>query len=112
MALLATQSITRSGPTPTYAAVSSADTFLPGARVFIHVKNTNAATRTCTIVSAPSVLGLAIADVIVTVPATTGDKMIGPVPAEYFADPADGFADITWDATSNVTIAVLDLSQP
>lgn len=111
MAALATQSITRTGPTPTYGAVASADTFTPGKNTFIHVKNTNAAARICTIVSTSTLLGMAVADIVVTVPATTGDKMIGPFPHEHFAN-SSGVVDITWDAITNVTIAVLDLSQP
>ena len=54
-------------------------------------------------------IGLAVADVVVTVPATTGDKLIGPFPYEHFAD-ATGQCALTYSAATNVTIAVLDLS--
>ena len=112
MAAQATQSIIRTGITPTYAAANAGgDTFTPGARTFLHVKNTNAATRDITVVSSSTTIGLAVADVTVTIPATTGDKIIGPFPYEHFAD-ATGQAAVTWSSATNVTIAVLDLSAP
>lgn len=112
MALQATQSIIRTGITPSYAAANAGgDTFAPGKNTFLHVKNTNAATRDITVVSTSTAIGLAVADVTVTIPATTGDKLIGPFPYEHFAD-ANGVCAITWSAATNVTIAVLDLSSP
>ena len=80
MALFATQEINY-GTTPSYAAVNASDTFVPDQFTFLHVKNTNAATRVITVVTTSTgVGGQAVADVAVTIAATTGDEMIGPFP--------------------------------
>jgi hypothetical protein len=47
----------------------------------------------------------------VSVPATTGDRMIGPFPAHSFADPTDGLADITYSSATSVTVAVFKLQE-
>lgn len=112
MATLTTQEITRAGVQVTYAACDVAgDSFTPSKDTFIHVKNTNAATRTVTIASTSTTIGLAVADPAVIVAATTGDNMIGPFPSEHFAQ-TDGLADITYSAVTNLSIAVFRLSQP
>jgi len=46
------------------------------------------------------------------IPVTTGtSKMIGPFPADLFADPADGLADITYSGVTSVTVGIFDLAQ-
>lgn len=113
MALLATQVITRAGLTPAYTGVAASDTFVPDAQTFLHVKNAGGTQDIVTI----SVLGgdppgLVIADVSVTVPITTGDKMIGPLPAQFFADPTTGLGTAAHSFTTSVTSGVFKLGQP
>ncbi len=48
----------------------------------------------------------------VSVPATTGDRMIGPLPAEHFADPSDGLAAITYSGVTSVTVAAVQVTKP
>jgi hypothetical protein len=43
----------------------------------------------------------------VQVGATTGDVMVGPIPDAYID--SDGYAHITWDAVSGVTVAAIRL---
>jgi hypothetical protein len=43
-----------------------------------------------------------------TLGATTGDVMIGPLPAQRFMG-SDGFGDLSYDAVTNLTIAVVRL---
>ena len=114
MATLTTQSISRTGVQVTYAACAGGgDSFTPGADVFLHVKNTNAATRTVTITAPRDVMGaVAMGDPAVVVAATTGDNMIGPFPADIFGDPTDGLADITYSAVTNLSIAVFQVTKP
>lgn len=113
MALLAAQEILLAGTTPSYTAVNASDTFAPGPDIFLHVKNTNAATRDVGIATTKTgVGGLAIADAGGTIPATTGDKMYGPFPANHFADASTGLATVTYTATAGVTAALLKLSTP
>jgi hypothetical protein len=108
MALLAQQVIARSGLTPTYSAAAASTTVTCGDRSFLHVKNTNGSSMTVTIAATAQVDGQAVADLVVTVPATTGDKMIGPISNRLFASTSDGVsASITYSSTTSVTVANL-----
>ncbi|MFE9949289.1 hypothetical protein ACFYRJ_17360 [Streptomyces sp. NPDC005531] len=108
MALLAQQVIARSGLTPTYSAAAASTTVTCGDRSFLHVKNANGSSMTVTLTATAQVDGQAVADLVVTVPATTGDKMIGPISNKLFASLVDGVsASITYSATTSVTVANL-----
>jgi len=112
VAALTTQNISRAGVTPSYTAVSGSDTFTPGSQVFLHVKNAGGSPDSCVI----SVLqgdppGLTIADITVSV--TNGqERMIGPFPSQFFADPVTGAATVTHGFTTSVTAGVFNLTQP
>lgn len=113
MALLATQTPGAAGVIPNYTAASATDTFVPDDRTFIHVLNTNAATRTVTIapVTGKTSHGQAISGMTSgTIAATTGTMILGPFPADQYADASTGFATITPSATANVTYAVVRLA--
>lgn len=113
MALLATQAVTRAGVAPAYAAVSASDTFTPDADTYLQVKNANAGACTVTIVTPRTdQVGNPVADNVVSVPATTGDRMIGPFPAEFYADPITGLATVTFSPTASVTVGAFKLVQP
>jgi len=116
MATLTTQPITRGGPTPTYAAVAGGgDACEVGDDVFLHFKNTNAATYTVTLTiaaTASAYPNVTYTNPAVTIPATTGDKMIGPV-SNLFRDPTTGQCLITYTGTTtNGTVACLKLQAP
>lgn len=112
MTLLATQNISRSGVTPAYTAVAASDTFTPDAQSFIHVKNGGGSPDVCAIVvAAGDPPGLTIADVSVSV--TNGqERMIGPFPGNYFADPTTGLATVTHSFQTSVTSGIFKLGQP
>jgi hypothetical protein len=111
MALLTTQEIGYAGTLPTLSAVNASDTFVPDDRTFLWVKNTNGATRDITVTSTQTgVGGLAVADVIVTIGATTGEEMIGPFPYDKFA--SSGVATVTYSAATGVTAAVVRVPVP
>lgn len=112
MAALTTQNISRTGLANTYTAVAASDTFVPDSQTFVHVKNGGGSSDTVAIVvSAGDPPGLTIADLSVAV-ANGTEKMIGPFPANYFADPTTGLCTITHTFTTSVTVAVLKLGQP
>jgi hypothetical protein len=96
MALLTPQQIAVTGTAPSYAAVSSSDTISPDANdnLFLHVKNAGGSPDT-----------VAIADISISVPATTGDRMIA-VPAAAM-DPVTGLINVTHSFTTSVTQALL-----
>ncbi len=117
--VLTLQQISRTGLDVTYAAGDQANGHSfdnTGQNVFLHVKNTNAATRDVTITTPNSVDGLAIGNLVVTVPATPGDTMIGPFPAALYdtidtdptpdIDPAI-FVDLESDV--GITLAAIKL---
>jgi hypothetical protein len=112
MTLLATQNIARTGVTPAYTAVTATDTFTPGANVFLHVKNAGASPDVCVVaVLAGDPPGLVIADNSVSV-TNAQERMIGPFPAQFFADPVTGLATVTHGFTTSVTSGVFNLTQP
>lgn len=114
MATLAKQQIVLTGLTPVYSAVNGGgDKAVPADGSFLHFKNTNAATFTVNVDDPTSVAPVGAqafnADLSVIIPATNGDKMIGPIGAR-FASPADGLAAITYTGTTtNGTVASLQV---
>jgi hypothetical protein len=114
MAALATQVMTPQGLAPSYAsAAGGGDTFVPDKDTFLHVKNTGGSPQTVTVaVPGNERYGVATSDVTCSVPATTGDRMIGPFPAEIFADQAlSGSAGISYTGVTGVTIAVVKANE-
>ena len=111
MALLATQATAVAGVIPAYTAASATDTFVPDDRTFVHVLNTNAATRTVSVAPAANAKlahGIAVpAMTSGTIAATTGTMVLGPFPADQYADSATGFATLTPSATAGITYAVV-----
>lgn len=112
MALLATQSPTPSGGlVPIYSNANASDTFVPDDRTFIYVKNTNASTRTIQVGTPATIRGLAIADPAPMIAATTGELVLGPFPADTYADPANsGLCTLTPSASAGVSYAVVRLT--
>lgn len=109
MALLTPQTITRSGLAPAYSAVAASDTIAPvvGSVLFLQVKNGNAAANTVTIVDAGTTpAGSAATNPTVTVPATTGDRMIGPLLASM-ASPTTGLITVQHSVTATNTCALI-----
>jgi hypothetical protein len=95
-----------------YVAAAASQEFPNDGRTFVHIKNTNVATRTCTFTTAGVVDGKhAIADPVVTVGANTGEQMVGPFSKSVY-NASDGNIDITWSATADVTIGVFRLPLP
>ena len=116
MATLTTQQVSRLGITPTYAAVAGGgDACEVGDDIFLHFKNTNAATCTVTLAipsGASTYPNVTYTNPAVVIPATTGDKMIGPISA-LFKDPTTGLCTITYTGTStNTTVAVVKVQAP
>ena len=112
MTLLANQNINRTGLTPAYTAVTASDTFPPGAQVFLHVKNAGGSPDSCVIaVLAGDPPGLTISDITVSV-TNAQERMIGPLPSQFFADPVTGLATVTHGFTTSVTSGVFTLTQP
>jgi hypothetical protein len=110
MALLAAQSPTATGLTPTYSLVSASDTVrYVNNRMFLLCKNTSGSANTVTVVVPGSTYGQANPDIAVTVPATTGEKWIGPLD-RGMVDTSTGLITITNSApATGVSVAVVAL---
>ena len=110
MALLTTQTIGATGTAPTFTAVNASDTITAdaGSKMFLEVKNANAGACTVTITDASSTAaGSAATNPTVSVPATTGDRMIFLSP--LLANPATGLITVSYSVTASVTAAVFRL---
>ena len=104
MALLSVQQVSITGTTPTYGAVASTDTVVPDDRAFLIVKNAGGSPDTATVVVPGTTYGQNNPDVAVTVPATTGERWIGPM-VPNLMDPTTGVITITHSFTTSVTCA-------
>jgi len=113
MATLATQVITPTGLAPTFAAAAGGgDKVTPGDSRFVEIKNVGGSPCVVTIDDPNSVTPVGAQsfnpDLSVSVPATTGDRMIGPLGAR-FANQADGLVAITYSQVTSVTIGSFGL---
>jgi hypothetical protein len=108
MALLTTQQITKAGTAPSYVAVAASDTITADTDLFLHVKNANGSPDTVTLVDAGTTpAGSAATSPTVSVPASTGDRMIA-IP-QALVNPATGLITITHSVTTSVTCALMRL---
>ncbi len=91
-------------------SLSTGNTYLVpnDGNVFLHIKKSGAGSCTVTIATPGSVDGNAIADLTVTVAATTGDKMIGPLKPEVYND-ANGKVAVTFSEVTGLTMAAARL---
>jgi hypothetical protein len=106
MALGAITTITKAGITPSYATPLSSEVISSSTAFFLHVKNTNAASLTVTLVDPGlTAAGSSPVNPTVTVPANTGDKMIY-IPLAFVNA---GSATINFSITSSVTGALFIL---
>lgn len=106
MAALTPQFVSIAGTAPTYAAAGAGgDTVPSGERTWLHVKNGSASPITVTVTTPGTYSGLAIADVSVSVPATTGERLIGPLPSNLFGNTVD----VAYSAVTTVTVAAFQI---
>lgn len=100
--------------TPAYVAATTPDTFLPGEDVFLHVKNGSGASMNVVVpVAAPGpIAGLGYVQSISNAVPAGQERMIGPFPAQYFADPVTGLATVTFSSTASVTYGVFQMVNP
>lgn len=104
MALLSQQQVSITGTTPSYGAVSASDTLVPDPRGFLIVKNAGGSIDNAVVVVPGTSYGQNNPDVTVSVPATTGERWIGPMTPEL-ADPVTGLITVTHSFTTSVTCA-------
>lgn len=103
MALGVAQNVTIAGLTPVYAAPAAVENVVPDDGLYLHVKNTNGSATVVGVVD-PGLTpaGSAAMNPAITVPATTGDKMI-PLSRKFY-NPAGGFIVVSF---SNIGAGVV-----
>jgi hypothetical protein len=111
MALAAAQNLAITGLTPVYAAPLVLENIVADDGLFLHVKNTNAALTLVGVVDPGTTpAGSAALNPSVSVPATTGDKMI-PLTRRFMQ--GNGFIVVSFsNVAAGVTAAVLKLPLP
>lgn len=108
---LTPQKLLATGITPTYTgSLSTENTYQirNNGSTFVHFKKSGAGDCVVTIQTPKTVGGLAVAEQTVTVPATGGDKMIGPFPPHIYND-GDHDVNITLSEITGLTVAVVEL---
>lgn len=97
-------------PTRTSSGLNTTDTykFRNDGKVFILFEKTGAGSCTVTITTPNTSDGLAISDQTVTVAASTGDVVVGPLSPSLFND-ASGDVSFTLSDTVGLSIAVIRL---
>ena len=112
MAKLTRQTVPEASLVPVFSAAdATGDTFPNDDRTWVHLKNTHATlTRTATFVAQkasvkpPGHGDLPLANVVVVLPALTGEAVVALPPAIFNAN---GNVSVTYDAVTNLTIAVM-----
>ena len=109
MATLGIQQIARAALNPTFTSASGGgDDFLNDGKQFVVLKNTDASSRTVTFVTTFTVDGRAVEDLAIAVPAAT-TIYVGPFKTTYYND-TNGKLGMTYSATTNLSLAILELS--
>lgn len=108
MSLIATQTVTQAGLSPSLQACSSdGDTYAPSATTFLYVKNGDTAQHTVTVHTTATAYGQPISNVAVPIPAGT-EMMFGPFDPGMVANPETTLATITYDAVTSMTVAAIN----
>jgi hypothetical protein len=75
--------------------------------VFLHVKNAGGSIDNVTVTSARTCDQGGTHNLVVAVPATTGDRFIGPFDTSRFNDPVTGLVTVAHSFTTSVTSALI-----
>lgn len=106
MALGAVQQIVMAGLAPSYATPSATENIIPNTNLFLHVKNANASPCVVTFTDpGRTAAGSAATNPSVSVPATTGDRMIA-LPSSL-TNTATGFITVAFSVQTSVSVAVV-----
>lgn len=101
------QEVPNGGLTRTFAApaaIGDGNMYPADGKCWLEVKNTGTI-KDLTIQTPGTVDGLAIADRVISIPATTGDVTVPPLPPSQYAQ-ADGKVYINFDGITGATICV------
>lgn len=108
---LTPQIVGKAGATPSANSLNAADTykFRNSSKTLLRIANTGGSPSIVTLDTPGTVAGEAIANPTVSVPATTGVRIISLQPTSLFNDPS-GIASFTQDQATGVTAEVYEVS--
>lgn len=109
---LAVEQVVRAGLEASYTgSLSAANTYQcqNDGRTFLHFKKSAAVICTVTIPTTAEVDGKAVGDQTVAVPATTGDRFIGPFPPKIYNVKQQSYFEFTLSDVDGLTVAVMRL---
>lgn len=113
---LTVKQITKAGVAAALAAANAGGSkwLGSGGNTFLQVANADAATCDVTIAGQqttkqPGVGPVLAPDIVVTVPANTGNQNIGPIPEGYLD--STGYAHVTFEHVNSVTVAAFQLNK-
>lgn len=112
--VLTKQAIVQAGLTPSLAAANVDGHYFEGSgTVYLEVKNASAGAIDVTVQTPATVAGLAVAELVVSIPATTGQKKIGPFMPRAFNRPAGGsdagLVYVDFSAVASVTCGLFGI---
>jgi hypothetical protein len=106
LALLAYQQLgSYSGAMPSFSAATTSDTVPVDEHGYLWYRSTQGTTEVITVVRPGTSFGLADPDITVTIGATTGEEVIGPM-VQALAAP-DGLITITMADATSITVAAV-----
>ncbi len=107
---LTVQQISLAGITPSFSAGDQANghEFVNDGACYLEVKNTGGGICTVTVLTPAKVSGMDVAELTVSVPATNGNKKIGPFPTRIF-NQAGGLVYVDLSTATGVTLGAFRL---
>jgi hypothetical protein len=106
MADLAVEDVSRTGLNPTFRAVSESDTFTNDGETVLEIRNAGGSPDTVTIAAVRPCKFGKNHDISVSVPATTGVRVLGPFPPHIFNN-SSGKVTVEHSFTTSVTMALM-----
>lgn len=95
---------------PTFVAASGGgDTLKAGDRTYLIVRNGSGAPITVTVARFPNpdAEGMAETGLTVSVPATTGERWIGPLYGSRYRNPSTDNVEVTYSGVTSLTVAAV-----
>jgi hypothetical protein len=109
MATLTVTASSLTGTAPTFAsAAGGGDVFANDGRTYLEVKNAGGSPITVTVVAQSSCNQGTLHDSVTSVPATTGDRVIGPFDMTRYNN-SSGQCSVTYSGVTSVTVGAMRL---
>lgn len=107
---LAPNVVAEAGVAAAYTTPTTTDTYTlrNNGKTMLHVKKSGAGSCNVTITPAKTVAGHTLSTLVVAIPATTGDKFIGPFNTDLYDDPNHDVS-FTFSEITGLTVAVVQL---